>query len=177
LERSFVKQNNFIFENYPDILQPNNAFQCRILLVPELMSDSEINLFQKDIVAGYQGANDEPVLLAGICQKCNNRFFPKPKICPNCLADVNLVKLGSCGTVYSFTIVRIKPPMGLPQPYAVGYIDIAGLRIFSLLDPGRVDELKIGQQVVLAVKQLGVDAGGKPCLRPYFTPVSKKVDR
>lgn len=141
------------------------------------MNESETAFFQPDIVTGYRGGISQPVLLAGLCQKCNTRLFPKPKLCPDCLADVDLVELGSSGTIYSFTIVRIKPPMGLPQPYAVGYIDIAELRIFSLLDPDRVDELQIGQRVVLAVKRLGVDARGKPCLRPYFTPASEEANR
>jgi uncharacterized OB-fold protein len=140
------------------------------------MSESVINIFQDDIVTGYDGENSRPVLLAGFCQNCDRRFFPKPKICPDCLGDVDLVELGSCGTIYSFTIVRTKPPMGLPQPYAVGYIDIAGLRIFSLLDPGRVGDLHIGQRVLLAVKQLGLDVQGKPCLRPYFTPGSEEAN-
>jgi uncharacterized OB-fold protein len=141
------------------------------------MNESETAFFQPDIVTGYRGGISQPVLLAGLCQKCNTRLFPKPKLCPDCLADVDLVELGSSGTIYSFTIVRTKPPMGLPQPYAVGYIDIAELRIFSLLDPDRVDELQIGQRVVLAVKRLGVDARGKPCLRPYFTPASEEANR
>ena len=141
------------------------------------MSKSEINIFQDDIVAGYEGETIKPVLLAGLCQKCKKKFFPKPRLCPDCLVDVALVELGSCGCIYSFTVVRIKPPMGLPQPYEVGYIDIGGLRVFSLLDPDRVDELHIGQQVSLAVKQLGLDVQGKPCLRPYFSPGSEKEDR
>ena len=140
------------------------------------MSESEISLFQEGIVAGFDGDHNKPVLLAGFCQKCGTRFFPKPKLCPTCLTEVELAELGSCGSIYSYTVVRIKPPLGLPQPYAVGYIDIGGLRIFSLLDPDRVEELHIGQHVRLAVRQLGVDGLGKPCLRPYFTPGSEEAN-
>jgi uncharacterized protein len=141
------------------------------------MDESELPFFQADIVTACRGGGSQPVLLAGLCQVCKRRFFPKPKLCPGCLAETDLVELGSSGTIYSFTIVRIKPPMGLPQPYAVGYVDIAELRIFCLLDPGRVDELAVGQRVVLAVMPLGLDAGGNPCLRPYFTPASEGANR
>jgi uncharacterized OB-fold protein len=87
------------------------------------------------------------------------------------LGLVEETDLGSEGTLYSFTVIRTKPPLGLPQPYGVGYIDLKGkaLRIFGLLDAKAVDQLRVGLPLRLAVAPLGLNGRGEPCLRPYFT--------
>ncbi|MCP5107423.1 MAG: DNA-binding protein [bacterium] len=113
-----------------------------------------------------------PVLLGGFCPDCGTYYFPRPKYCRGCLGPVEEKPVGSEGTVYSFTVIRKKAPFGLPLPYSVGFIDLkgSGLRIFCLLDPAAIDQLRIGLPVRLAVKPLGHDGEGSPCLRPYFTP-------
>ncbi|MBW1805906.1 MAG: OB-fold domain-containing protein [Deltaproteobacteria bacterium] len=117
--------------------------------------------------------HDSPRLLGGFCQACNRKYFPQPKYCKVCLGPVEECDLGSEGTIYSYTVVRARPPLGLPQPYSVGYIDLAGssLRIYCLLDPAAIDKLRIGLPVQLAVGVLGHDGKGSPRLRPYFTPL------
>jgi len=94
-----------------------------------------------------------------------------PAVCPHCLEPVKSVRLSKEGTIYSFTVVRIKPPFGLPQPYSVGYIDLKddNLRIISLLDPEKVDKLSVGAPVALSVAPIGLDRDGQPCLRYFFT--------
>ncbi|MGD2124814.1 MAG: OB-fold domain-containing protein [Desulfobacteraceae bacterium] len=113
-----------------------------------------------------------PKLLGGFCSGCKQHYFPRPRYCPSCLGPVEQADLGSEGTVHSFTVVRTKPPLGLPQPYSVGYIDLSKtkLRVFCLLDPGAIDQLRVGLLVRLAVGPLGHDGHGSPRLRPYFTP-------
>ena len=113
-----------------------------------------------------------PTLLGGFCPDCTQHYFPHPKYCPVCLGPTEEVELGSEGTIYSYTVIRRRPPLGLPNPYSVGYIDLAksNLRIFCLLDPEAVDQLRVGIAVRLAVGPLGHDGHGSPCLRPYFTP-------
>jgi uncharacterized OB-fold protein len=115
----------------------------------------------------------EPTLLGGGCRPCERRFYPRPPICPGCLGEIREIELGSRGTLYSHTVIRVKPPFGLPQPYAVGYVDLADsdLRVFSLLDAAAIDRYTIGQALKLAVGAIGHDGDGNPCLRPYFMPV------
>jgi uncharacterized OB-fold protein len=112
-----------------------------------------------------------PKLVGGYCKKCRRYFFPKPKFCRKCFSDVEEINLDSVGTLYSFTVVRTKPPFGLPEPYAVGYVDLdqCGLRIFALLDPLQVEDLAIGRSLKLMVGQIGQNIDGQDCLRPYFT--------
>ncbi len=116
-----------------------------------------------------------PMLLGGYCPECDRRYFPKRKRCPVCLEPIAEAPVGSRGTIYAYTVIRTKPPLGLPAPYAVGYVDLAesGLRVFGLFDPEEIPHLKIGLAVRLAVKPLGHDGRGQPRLRPYFTPNSE----
>jgi uncharacterized OB-fold protein len=88
---------------------------------------------------------------------------------------MNPTYLASEGTLYSFAIVRTRPPFGLPEPYAVGYVDLddCGLRIISLLDPEKTEDLAIGQRVALKVGPLGVNPGGEPCIRYLFSPARR----
>jgi uncharacterized OB-fold protein len=122
--------------------------------------------------------DEAPALLGGFCPACNAYYFPRPKFCRVCLGPVEETGVGSEGTIYSFTVVRKKPPLGLPLPYGVGFVDLkeTGLRIFCLLDPTALEKLRIGLPVRLAVNSLGCDMNGSPCLRPYFTPASAKSD-
>ena len=115
----------------------------------------------------------QPELLGGFCQMCKAHYFPMSKYCPRCLGLLEESRLGSEGTIYSFTVIRKRAPLGLPEPYSIGYIDLSKeptLRIFGLLDPKSIDRLRIGMTVKLVVEPLGHDGHGSPRLRPYFTP-------
>ena len=126
----------------------------------------------KPVLDGVFNASPSPRLSGGVCPECHKKYFPKPMVCHHCLEQVQDVELSSTGRLFTFTIVRTKPPFGLPQPYAVGYVDldVDGLRIFSLLDSAHIDRLAIGQQLYLRIAPIGVDSTGQACLRYYFTP-------
>jgi uncharacterized OB-fold protein len=113
-----------------------------------------------------------PTLLGGYCQECDKNYFPRPKYCPGCLGQLIETAAGSTGSIYSYTIVRIRPPFGFPSPYSVVYVDLdeSGLRVFCLFDPEAIGKLRIGLKVELAVGPLGHNGQGETCLRPYFRP-------
>lgn len=125
--------------------------------------------------AGGQG----PELLGGYCPTCDQHYFPRPPRCPNCLDNVEEKSLGAAGKLYTYTVVRVRPPYGLPSPYGLGYVDLDGngLRVLGLLSPESLDNLKIGMRLRLAVGQLGCDVRGNPCLRPYFEPAGTESPR
>ena len=105
--------------------------------------------------------------------RCSGQvLFPRVALCPDDGHQAEPIELPAHGTLYSFTVVRMKPPCGLPAPYAVGYVDLAGidLRLFTLLDPAAIDALRMGMALTLSSGPLGVDLAGAPCIRPYFTP-------
>ena len=122
------------------------------------------------VYPGIFSTQGEPHLMGGYCPCCDSYQFPALEICANCLGEVESVNLGGTGTLYSLTTIRTKPPLGLPTPYRVGYVDLdsAPLRIFTLLDSAQ-SPLSLGQNVHLKVAQVGLNSEGKPCLRPYFT--------
>lgn len=113
------------------------------------------------------------VLLGSRCEGCRRFYFPHTSLCPACLGETQTAEIGSHGRIYAHTVVRTKPPLGLPAPYTVGYVDLddCGLRVFALLDPRQVGRLRIGMPVRLAMASLGHDGHGEACLRPYFTAV------
>lgn len=113
-------------------------------------------------------------LVGAYCDNCERYFFPIREYCSNCLGPTAQVRLGSRGTIYSFTIVRTKPPFELPQPYGVAYIDLDALplRVFGLLDPQQLGKVCIGAPVRLSVGRMGVNNAGQPCLRPFFRLLS-----
>ncbi|MCB2193055.1 MAG: OB-fold domain-containing protein [Deltaproteobacteria bacterium] len=118
-----------------------------------------------------QAGEHGPMLTGGHCPHCGRDFFPQPRHCPQCLRPPEQRRLSGDGLIYSYTVVRTKPPFGLPQPYAVGFIDLdeSGLRIFGLLNPADIGRLAMGGRVRLKVGPMGRDAKGEPCLRPYFS--------
>jgi len=126
----------------------------------------------KPIMEGIFEVGPSPRLHGAICPECNQKFFPKPMVCPHCLGELWDIGLSAEGKIYTYSILRIKPPYGLPQPYAVGWVDLEndGLRIFSLLDPERISDLDFGKRVTLRVGAIGVNNEGQTCLRYYFTP-------
>ncbi len=121
----------------------------------------------------FTASADDPgqfELIGSHCAACDRYFFPGAEFCSDCHATADQVSLGGRGTIYSYTVVRIKPPLGLPQPYAVAYIDLLSvpLRIFCLLDPEQAEEAAIGGKVVLSVGAVGQNNAGQACLRPFF---------
>lgn len=121
----------------------------------------------------FQPLSDHPDrfgLVGGYCEKCDEHSFPKPSLCPGCYGELQRRVFGEHGHVYSFTVVRTKAPFGLPEPYAVGYVDLVDvpLRVFALIDPGAIRSMTVGASVTLKVMPLGVDNHGTACLRPVF---------
>lgn len=118
-------------------------------------------------------ADGRPELLGSQCVPCARSYFPVAALCPACLGATQPRSLGSRGRIYTYTVVRTKPPLGLPAPYAVGYVDLeaGGLRVFALLDAGAPERLRIGAAVELQLAALGHDGHGNACLRPLFRPL------
>lgn len=143
-------------------INPNQAVNSTVNLLPQPVLP---DLFQR-----LEGEGDRQGLVGAYCELCDRHFFPAPDHCPDCHGPVERRVFGGKGRVYSFTVVRTKAPFSLPEPYAVGYVDLADvpLRVFALLDPLSVGSLSIGQEVILRALPLGVDAAGMPCIRPVF---------
>lgn len=119
----------------------------------------------------FTGEGQTTRLLGSQCAS-GRVLFPRVALCPDEGDATTPIELPMRATLHSFTVVRMKPPFGLPAPYAVGYVDLEGtdLRLFMLLDPLAIDALRIGMLLTLSSGPFGVDLDGTPCARPYFTP-------
>lgn len=138
-----------------------NAVQAEERALPPIVPD----LFEP--LAGRPGHYG---LVGGHCAVCEHDYFPLQHQCPDCHGVLQRRVFGEQGHVYSFTVVRTKAPFSLPEPYAVGYVDLSdvNLRVFALLDPSAAGQWTVGAPVTLKALPLGVDASGMPCLRPVF---------
>jgi len=117
-----------------------------------------------------------PRLIGALCGRCARKFFPSPFVCPYCLGELEKVYLSNQVTLHSFTVVRVKAPYGLPLPYCLGYVDLKddGLRVLALIATSRIEDLSIGMEVTLCVKEFGDDGKGNPALRYMFSPTREK---
>ena len=112
-----------------------------------------------------------PSPLSSSCTACGARAFPARDVCEDCLsAELEILPLGSSGTLHAFTIVHEPFGVGsLPPPYGVGLIEFAdGFQIRGILDPA-VREWSVGHPVVTT--EIVLDKDGDTELLTYaLTP-------
>lgn len=122
------------------------------------------------LVEAVAGRPGRYALMGSRCPDCGAWAFPGLARCTHCQGHPEAARIGTTGRLYTYTVVRTRAPFGLPEPYAVGYVDLAesGLRVFGLIDPDRVGRLTIGQPMAVSLRALGVDRHGHRCLRPLF---------
>ena len=97
-------------------------------------------------------------LIGSRCRSCGETFFPRRLCCRNCSSEeMEEVLLSPTGRLYSFTIVRVKPPHFIGEiPYLVGTVELPeGERIKTLLSGCRQEELKIGMEMELVIESVG----------------------
>ena len=97
----------------------------------------------------------DSIRLAGMrCATCGEASLGTKEFCSNCgSSDVSSIELGSQGTLWSYTVVRHRPPGNYKgaepfPPFGVGLVELPeGIRVFSPV-AGAVDELEIGAPMV-----------------------------
>lgn len=96
----------------------------------------------------------EPRLVGVQCDVCATHAFPVQATCPRCGSTMSTVALPAAGTVWSWTVQRIRPkePYVGPDdydPFVVGYVDLGPVRVETRLEGTAADEWQIGQPVRL----------------------------
>ena len=113
-------------------------------------------------------------LIGSKCSSCNEVFFPKRAICPNCLKEDDLedVSLSNKGKLYTYCVVKAAP-LGFEAPYVIGYVDLPeGLRIFSPLAECNEENLKIDMDLEVVVDKIREDEAGQAVYGYRFKPAS-----
>jgi uncharacterized OB-fold protein len=118
------------------------------------------------------------VSLAGCrCTSCGETSLGATTICPNCGGDaVRQVALSSRGVLWSFTVVRHRPPGNYKGPdpfvpFGVGLVELSdGLRVLS---PIRCDLDKLSIGLELQFKPYVRKEDGREVVAFAFEPLGK----
>jgi uncharacterized OB-fold protein len=110
-----------------------------------------ITIDRRGLVALIEG---EEHLVGVRCMACGTHAFPPQPTCPRCGSATEPTALPARGTVWSWTVQRIrpKPPYTGPdefEPFAVGYVDVGPLRVESRLEGKAAESWQIGDAVRL----------------------------
>ncbi|MBI2906923.1 MAG: Zn-ribbon domain-containing OB-fold protein [Chloroflexi bacterium] len=117
---------------------------------------------------------EKPHLIGSKCSSCGEVFFPRRLICLKCGGEkIEEAALSPGGALYSFTVVRQKPPQYRgPVPYALGYVELPeGPLVLSPLQVTEFESLKIGMQMELVMEKLFDDEEGNEVVAFKFRPV------
>jgi uncharacterized OB-fold protein len=92
-------------------------------------------------------------LLGSRCSQCHETTLGTNSVCPNCGGDrVTAIPLSNRGTLWTYTVVRHKPPGDYKGPdpfvpFAMGLVELPeGLRVLTPLE-GEVARFKIGMSL------------------------------
>ena len=112
------------------------------------------------------------------CRSCGEVFLGIQPGCQSCGgAGMETVVLSNKGKLYSYTILRNRPPgnyMGPDPfvPFAVGLIELPeGIRVLAPLTHCNLDRLQVGADVDLALDRLYEDEEGSEVIAFSFRPV------
>ena len=108
---------------------------------------------REGLLTGSLSRLEEVRLSGSKCEECGETSLGRSSVCPNCSSDhVREIALGNLGKLWSYTVVRHKPPGNYKGPdpfvpFGLGLVELPeGLRVMSPID-GNVDKLKIGTEL------------------------------
>ena len=124
--------------------------------------------------AGTQGT-----LIGFCCRECGVTVFGPAVFCQSCTSfEVDQVDLGSEGTLFSYTIVRI-PPAGWPGdvPYILGQVELpSGPQVLAEVVDCEHSDLVIGMPVQLAIQAVAAAEGGAEKLVYKWRPATAEAN-
>ena len=140
---------------------------------------NEILPVRQGLVNGGGADSDDVRLLGSKCENCGEVSIGTNAVCLNCGSDqIEAIKLCSEGVLWTYTIVRHKPPgdyLGPDPfvPFALGLVELAdGVRIMAPLE-GDVDSFEIGSR--LRLQPWILQSGGGQSYRAFkFAPFASQ---
>lgn len=108
-------------------------------------------LFREDL---FKKTPDGYILVGNKCTRCGAVYFPKADFCTTCLSEtMEEIELSKRGTLYSYTITRVRLPK-FPVPHAIGFVTLPEkLRIFTPLVMGD-KEFQVGDTMEMVIDTL-----------------------
>jgi uncharacterized OB-fold protein len=117
------------------------------------------------------------VLLKGSrCKLCREVTLGENRNCPNCGAnDLESIALSEEGELWTYTVVRHKPPGDYRgpdpfRPFCIGLVELPdGLRVLSPIE-GEISTMKIGVRLRLRISVHHIGSGGEEVVAFSFAP-------
>jgi hypothetical protein len=132
---------------------------------------------REDLFTTPLSSLDQVRLMGGRCRNCDEVSFGKRSYCPNCGGeDIEDLALKKRGKLWSYTIIRHKPPGDYKGPdpfvpYGLGLVELPeGIRVVSPID-GDINAIRIGMDLELVVYPLYEDPESNEVVAFKFKPV------
>ena len=117
-------------------------------------------------------------LLGCRCRSCEEVFFGKTAACWQCgSSDIEPTTLSREGSLYSYTIMRNRPPGDYKgpdnpfEPFIAGLVELPeGIAILAPIDGIDFEDVKINMKLKLSVEELYQDESGRGVLAYKFRP-------
>ena len=121
---------------------------------------------------------DQVKLKGSRCRDCGEVFLGKVPACGNCVGEkMEELILSNKGSLWSYTILRYKPPGDYKgpsdpyQPFAEGLVELPeGIRVLAPLTERDFDKIKIGMPLELVVEKLYTDDDNNEVIAFFFKP-------
>ena len=118
-------------------------------------------------------------LIGTKCLSCGEVFFGRVPVCRRCQGDeLAETLLSDRGKLYSYTVLRYKPPAPWKgpsdpyKPFAAGFVEMPeGVRILSILTDCDVDTVKTQSEMEVVVGKYYEDEDGNDVYTYMFRPV------
>ena len=123
---------------------------------------------------------DQVRLLGSKCKKCGEVAFGLTRSCPNCTSEeVEVIPLSKQGVLWTYTIIRNRPPGDYKGPddpfvpFGEGLVELQeGIRVLSPLEID-IDKIRIGIKLELKVYKLYQNSEGNDVIAFTFKPIKE----
>ena len=142
--------------------------------MPQSRSEKKAVSLMPDLLVITSSARENGHLVGSKCRMCGETFFPKRHHCARCTsADVDEIRLGRKGSIFTYTISRATPPGSIMKaPYGIAQIQLPeGTMITAVLAECNLETLSIGQEAELVVEKVKEDEAGNDVMSFKFKPL------
>ena len=142
------------------------------------MNDKKYVVINEELLSKPLGSPETVSLLGCRCRACGEVFFGKTAACWQCgNTDIEPTALSSEGTLYSYTIMRNRPPGDYKgpdnpyKPFIAGLVELPeGIAILAPVEGCSFEDVKINMKLKLSIEELYQDDLGRSMLSYKFRP-------
>ena len=111
-----------------------------------------------EIIKGWRHNDQRYNLIGTKCKTCDETFFPKRVVCPNCRShgEIEDIQFKGTGKIYTYSIIHsATDDFKNNSPYAVGIIELdEGAKITAQIVDCDLNDLHIGDEVEVVFRKI-----------------------